>query len=224
MKRILLFLSVFFVFGNAYSQEVNFSRWQLTLDGGWSYRTAEVIDAPPEVESYIEGLRSGYNISGKGVYYFKKFIGAGLNVSVSNYSNEANNLNTKEGIMRNVSDNITIGYIAPCVGFRVTVKEKHSFPFDASVGVLWYKDKGYANTNLAEINGATLGVGIGAGYDYAITKNVAVGVKMSLLSGTLNSYTLRLNGGYKQTVNLEGTEQRENLSQFNLLAGVRFNF
>ena len=223
MKRVLLFLSIVFVWGNAYSQELDFTRWQITLDGGWSYRTAEVIDVTPEMKSYIEGLKSGYNISGKGVYYFKKFMGAGLNVSVSNYYNEADRLYTREGIMRNVSDNITIGYIAPCVGFRVTAKEKHSFPFDASIGVLWYKDKGYANSNLIEINGTTVGLGIGAGYNYAITKNVAVGVKMSLLSGTLTSYTLRINSGYKQTVDLEAGKQ-ENLSQFNLSAGVRFNF
>jgi len=236
MKRVLLFILTVFVVGNIFSQEDDYTHWQISLDGGWSYRIAETRDASPEMKSYLKGLKSGYIISGKGVYYFNKFVGAGLNVSVSRYYNEADKITeslkpifnsfpyTDTFTYFNISNNITISYAAPCVGFRVIATEKHSFLFDASVGVLWYKEKGYANSQAWEKSESTLGIGIGTEYSYSITKNIAVGVKMSLLSGNLTSYTLQMNNGYKQKMNLDSDRYYENLSQFNLSAGVRFNF
>ena len=233
-KKLFLFVFTIFITGNVYPQESDFQAsdslksdfiyWRFSLDGGYSYRMGKNKEVYPDMKSYAEGLRSGYNISGKAMCYINKYVGFGLNVSVSKYSNEADKLNEGREVLKNVSDDITIGYVAPCIELRAVVNERHSFPFDFNVGYLWYNDEGTVYATVAEISGATVGFGLGAGYDFSIIKNIAFGVKMSLLVGRLSSYDLVLNNSqHKEKIELD-SDNYESLSQFNLSAGVRFNF
>ncbi len=204
----------------AYSQNQSYDRIHISLDGGWSYRIAPVTEnVTPEVKSYIKGLKSGYNLSGNALVHFNKLIGAGIDLSLSKYQNEENNLDG----YTNISGNVTISYIAPCAGFRFIAKEKHIFLLTASIGVLIYKEEQQFDWQHLEMTGTTLGIRAGAGYSYAITKNIAAGAKVSLISGTLYSYDQRINGGRKQKIRPEEDEY-EGLSQFTLTGGIRFNF
>jgi len=228
-KKLFLFVFAIFVTGNMYSQESDsqepdFIHWRFSLDGGYSYRLAKNKEIYPEAKSYVDGLKSGYNISGKAMCYVNEYAGFVLNISVSKYDNEVDRLSVGREVLRNVSDNVTIGYVAPCAELRAVVNERHSFPFDFSVGFLWYNDEGRFNSTLGEMWGSTIGFGLGAGYDFSIIKNIAVGVKMSLLLGRITSYDVEINNsGFTQKVKLDEDEY-ESLSQFNLSAGVRFNF
>ena len=197
------------------------SRCQISLYGGWSYRLGEVREPINDIKSYAKGLMSGYNISGTGSCYFNEYLGMGLIVSISNYYNEASNVYTGR-TFDNLSDDITIGYIAPCFALRVIGNEKHTFLFDTSIGILWYNDRAHINSQLVKITGINMGFGFDIGYSYSIVKNIAVGVKMSLIAGYLSSYILQTKD-MEQEIKLD-KEDYESLSQFNLTAGIRFNF
>jgi len=221
--------------GNAYSQEqdsqVSDSQeadsvyWQFSFDGGYSYRTGEIKEVYPEVVSYLNGLRSGYLISGKGICFINKFVGIGVSVSVSKYYNEADKLNAGREIIKNVSDDITIGYVAPSVEFRAYASDngRHVLPFDISIGALWYKDDAQFNSKSVVLSGTTIGFGVGAGYDFSVTKNIAFGIKTSFIFGYLSSYYTDINNnGVKERNKLD--DDKESLSHFKLSAGIRFNF
>ena len=185
---------------------------------GFGWRVAETASGlSREEKDYIKGLKSGMNFE-IAAYYNAKNIGIGA--KFSNYSATSNGIlrgNNINGqpvyVSVNTKDNIT--FFGPSVMFSNHTKPtKHKIAADVSLGVISYTTK----TGSVKGTGSTFGMEVGAGYQYALTKNVMIGPKLSATAGTLNK--MSYNG---QTVKF-ADDQKEGLARVSLSAVAVFRF
>ena len=228
MKKIAIILgTALLLFSNQVtSQEsVTNRNVRLSVELGYGYRLGKIAENTlAEVEDHIRKLKPGFNIEAHSDY----FIGPqwGLGIAFSNFLS-GNTTNFKTPVLLNgfpvfsLSEEITITYIGPEVVFRsVSANEKHSFTSHFSIGYMKYKNNLKINGFASAIDGTTLGLGLGARYDYHITPVVAIGASVNMIGGTLSEVTDSL-GDFSETRKLSD-EEKESLSRVGINAGVRF--
>ncbi|MDR1347133.1 MAG: autotransporter outer membrane beta-barrel domain-containing protein [Prevotellaceae bacterium] len=203
-----------------------YPHFRFALNGGWSYRTAKIVDIQPDFKEYARDLKSGFHYNMDMFYYFTEMFGVGLKYNNALFSNEINNVqvtyddgSTKYGKM---SDNIQINFIGALFSGRFfNAKKKNCWLTDIGLGYLGYKDKITLVSDTQTLKGNTLGFYVSVGYDIGISKNFALGFQLSVVTGSLNQFKLT-DGNRTETIKLE-KDKYENLSRIDLSIGLRFN-
>ncbi len=195
------------------SYKPEYPHWRLAFNGGWSYRLASLPDGLSSAEKeYLKKLKSGFSISCDVTYFFMEALGVGLKYDLYKSSNSLSGL----------SDNISIPFIGPAFATRVFNQDKTNYWFfNLAFGYMGFKDKGTASGQSGTIKGGTAGVAMDIGYDFAISKNWAAGVQVSLLSGMITELDYTINGT-TQKKKLE-KDQYEGLGRMNISVGLRCN-
>ena len=236
MKKTLIALVVFITASISVSGQVivtsdrsvfnPYPKWRIAVHGGYSYRIGRTDPSASQfVTDYIKKLKHGYSYGAEVTWYFGNTFGLGL--CYDDYHSARSEYVTgtsDEGDSRTgeMSDCIDIRFIGPIASYRaVSSGNKHYFMFNFGAGYLGYWDKSELFDSLV-LRGDTFGYMAEFSYDYAITRKIAIGVSLSMISGYLTSYRKKENGGYVQKIDLEKGSY-EGLVHLNVSAGIRFN-
>ena len=120
-----------------------------------------------------------------------------------------------------IKDTYTIPTIGPVFTIRQPLSNKKSDLFSKySLGFMGYTNKGELNGNSYHIKAHTAYFSFEAGYDYWLSSNVGVGIKLSLIAGSFSKYTL-VGDRSKKEFDL-GKENKEGLGRLDLSVGIRF--
>ncbi|WP_148043553.1 hypothetical protein [Chryseobacterium sp. G0240] len=185
---------------------------------GYAWRVAETPSGlSREERDYIKGLKSGLHLD-LAAYYHLQNIGIGLKFSYYNASSNGM-LSVRNDQGYNVSfpvsttDNIT--FFGPSIMYsNYNEPTSHKLFFDLSLGVISYTTK----TGGVKGTGSNIGLDAGFGYQYALSRNLFIGPKLSVTGGTLNK--MKFNG---TTVNFDDN-QKEGLTRISLSGVVTFRF
>lgn len=192
------------------------SRIRFGINGGYSYRTATLVDGVPStLTSYMESLKSGYHYGMDFMYFFNDCLGIGFKASKFTSGRKQ----TQGG---NIRDDISIGFVGPEFCTRLLSKNKISDLFVAiAVGYSGYKDDGYYNYPMV-VKGNTIGLGMDLGYDIGLSKTWAIGFQLSTILGTLTEIDVTHGS---QTLHLElEKDSYESLARVDLSVGLRCRF
>ncbi len=202
---------------------IDYPQFRLAITGGYAYRTGKLPDGVgTTTEEYLKDLKSGFHIGADATYFFSEFMGVGMKYDVfrskseySKYSFSAVRSN------EDLSDDMTINFIGPLfVGRFYDSDKQNCFVMDLGMGYLGYNDDAHLSSDF-NIKGATVGLCWDFGYDITLSKNVAIGLQLSFMLGTLTQYKTNEYGNY-ETVELD-EDLYEDLNRVDLSIGIRFN-
>jgi hypothetical protein len=203
----------------------DYSKFRFAVGGGWSYRTASLPDGAGTAErDYLRELKSGYGLTAQAAWFISETVGIGAlyaghrsKVSKSSVTLSSNGSVYYTGPLR---DDVSIRFIAPVLVTRLVQANKKGVGlFDFSLGYLGYKDVSTMSSNFFRIEGATLGLATGLGYDILLSEHVGIGLNVALITGTLSQVKL-IRGSSSTTIKLDKDEY-ENLTRVEITAGIR---
>ncbi len=198
---------------------------QIALNGGYAFRTARFSsDISGDYKDYLKKLSHGPDFGASlrinltdgftlGLHYDR--FSKSLQASGYTFDEEGNYY---EGT---VSNTHTITFIGASFGALSSYSRnrKHFLCVDLLAGYLGYEDNAEEFGLSYKLTGKTLGYGVGFGYDYKITKHIAIGAEFSYIKGALKE-VLYDDGITKRAIDLGNS--KEGLQRINLKAGVRF--
>lgn len=209
MKSIpLIALSFLAVINNTSAQETlkakrnEPSPFRLAIDGGWGYRIARLSNGLSGVtRELVNGLKPGYTFSAEGTYYFPSGLGIGLQYSNFRSSSEAGMFRAKTAIQ----------YIGPTFSAVAVIGQNANLYIGgtASLGFMHYSQKIMYLNQVETFGKGTFGSTTTAFFDAAVAKNIMIGVKATLASGSFS---------------VNGSKERESLTRIDLSGGIRFVF
>jgi hypothetical protein len=123
----------------------------------------------------------------------------------------------------NFKENIAFNYVGANYLLRMfDSKKKNSWLFAFGLGYIGYKDRFLCdNVEYSKFTAATLGTNLSIGYDIGLSKELALGFKVSLMSGTFRNYKLTINGITTNETMPDNTAEGLGTIQFSV--GLRFN-
>jgi len=206
------------------ASEIKLPRLRIAAGGGWSYRTGKVSDQiPSDFKTYTKELKSGWHYQFDMSYYISERLGLGLKLSDYRAQNEISSIYVvqQDGTMSygKMSDDIRILFFGPMLSTRLIMPNRNSFLFNLSIGYMTYNNEAVLITPYT-FTGETIGLSWDIGYDLMATSNLAIGVQLSFVMGTLFEYKIS-DGTTTQTVKAE-KENYENLSRIDMSLGIRF--
>ncbi len=184
---------------------------------GYAWRVAETPSGLSKQEKdYIKGLKSGLHFDLSAYYHINK---VGIGLKFSNYNASSNGMiavnNSQRGtiyVPLSTTDNIT--FIGTSIMYsNYNDPTKHKLFFDGSLGIISYTTK----TGNIKGTGSSLGLDAGFGYQYALSKNIFIGPKLSMTAGTLTK--MKING-----TTVELGDAKEGLTRVSLSGVATFNF
>jgi len=182
---------------------------QISIYGGYSYRTTEIDDNMPSWQvDYIKGLKSGFHIGTDLTYYFYETTGAGLKFNMSKASNHLNNVTVTDDIGDSytgaIEDNTTIIFIGPAYTTRYFVGDRgNAFIANIALGYLSYSNDVLVPNMQYKITGETFGSAMDLGYEYILKDNLAINIQLSAVGGVLKKQVYKLSDGRTYTDELE---------------------
>ena len=200
-------------------QKYKYPKIRLSFDGGLSYQTKKLEeDTPQELKGFYNRLKSGYQY-GIGIQYFaSKNLGFGLKYSHFRSKKAMNYFINNYGIWNEYIQNedVNIDFIGPTFNFRgMHNKNRNSFIVHVGVGYLHYLDRVLSYGINA--TGHTYGLEFGVNYDLKVAENLAIGVDVSYIMGTLSKWKLS-DGVYSETSDLQ---HNNNLHHLDISIGLR---
>jgi len=204
----------------------NYQHYRISVNGGYSYQTAKVSGSvPSDFKDYIKELKSGYHLGGDLTYYFNEPLGFGIKYYLFKSSNSLDNIyledingNRRYGKM---SDDLTISFIGPTFSTRLLNHDKSNvLLMNMSLGYMGYSNNAVV-IDKYKITGSTMGLAFDFGYDIGLSENLALGIQLSFLTGTLFEYDWN-DGTKTQKIKLERGAY-ESLNRIDLSVGLRFN-
>jgi len=213
------FILLLFLLGTitSYSQS---NKFRFLLDLGYAHRTAKYAEGlSAEEVAYLEDLRGGFKVNFEAAYFFNDRSGIGL--VLDNFTSTASlSLLNEFGYNQDYSEKIVINYYGLEHISRISFgkENNHNIYVPAGLGYLTYLDN--FDNGFIKIEGQTLGVKFGVGYDYVIDENFGIGAGIYYLSGVLRKYDQTIDG-QKETIELEES-QYESLANISFNIGVRF--
>lgn len=203
-----------------------YDRYRFAFNYGYSYRTAKTSNSVPQrFSEYMEELKSGYNYGGSAVIYLSEYFGMGIaynSYRSDNIMEDAllpiDNGELVEGVL---SDDISINTLGMVFSGRFySHNKRNAFLVNATLGYTKMRNEGqYVNPILIE--GANISSTLDVGYDFGITKELAIGVQVSYMASALAEYTLsNRDGSNPQTIKLD-IEEYESLHRLDLNIGLR---
>ena len=199
---------------------------QIALNGGYAFRTAPFPkDMSNDYKEYLKKLSHGLDLGASvrlnlsrgltlGLHYDR--FSKGLQATGYAYDNEGNYY---EGTISNWH---TITFVGTSLGMLSSSSrnQKHFLNVELLLGYLGYEDKAEEFDQSYTLSGRTLGYGIGFGYDYKITKSIALGAEVSYIGGALSK--VRYFDGVHPVQTIDLGKSKEGLQRINLKAGIRF--
>ena len=200
-------------------------KWRLAFQGGFSFRTAKVIDnVSSDYKSYLQKLKKGFHLGGD-INYFPNGNDFGFGVKYNFFSSqnagdfyfEDDNFNL---VNISIEDNITINYVGPSFLLRYpSSRNLNSGYLGVSLGYLSYQDRAQYFDEFT-IKGQTLGAAFDFGYDIATSDEMAIGFQISIVGGVLHKIKIERDSG-TEVIELDDNS-KESLSRIDLSIGIRF--
>lgn len=204
----------------------DFPHFRLAANAGYSYRINKIGDnVPDDFKDYVNKLKSGYHFGGEASYFFTPPLGMGFRYYSFRTSNSMDGVYFEDedgnAYYGTLSDEIAVSFIGPSFSTRIIDYTNHnSFIMSLAIGYM-----GYVNhMELIEpmkMTGNTLGMALDISYDLGLSESLALGFRLSLITGNLFKYDLH-HGGNTTTIELEEGEY-EGLSRIDFSVGLRFN-
>ena len=198
---------------------------QIALNGGYAFRTARFPnDISADYKDYLKKLSRGPAFGASLRFNIKNGITLGLHCDRFSSSNGAyfyandDEGNYYEGEVSNVN---SITFIGVSIGALTANSQnrKHMLNTEVLAGYMGYTNSAEEFGNKYTLTGQTFGLGLGMGYDYRFTQQIAIGVEASYYIGALSKVTYD-DGTRKEIIDLGNS--KEGLQRFNLKAGIRF--
>jgi len=195
--------------------------YRVALNVGSGYLMSFFSDnTTADLATYYSNLKSGRQLSGDVAYYISGALGVGLKYSQFNTRNSAYLVNEDQVQTGTMSDDLSISFIGPSVSTRFpSIKGNNGFLMDFSLGYMKFTDNIVVINGYSE-KGSTMGMSAGFGYDFSISRNLALGIQCSLYYGRLSEY-VRTTNGSSTTIRLN-KESYEKLDRLDLSVGLRF--
>ncbi|NCA85527.1 MAG: hypothetical protein EOM83_08130 [Clostridia bacterium] len=191
-------------------------RWRVGAGIGWSQRTAPIAEGiPSQLKEYMRDLKSGLCYTADVSYFFSEKVGMGVK-----YNQHYSKAEIVSSYQR-MSDEIRIHYVGPFLTARLYGKrQKNSLVVNLALGYTSYKDAGTFNNEAITITGQTAAFSYDVIYDIQLTKNLMLGLQLSLTAGALSQYEETING-HTETIQLPDGEY-EGLGRVDFIAGLRY--
>ena len=211
--------------------KIPYSHWRFALNGGYAYNLGKDVPTfDTRIQTYNNRMRSGLNF-GAEINYFVVNGQMGVGINYENVSSQ----NSLSGVTylsngqifsnNNVSDNLNIQYVGPmytCISRQIKKNGiKNALIINVGMGNLSYTDTKIVDLKNYKITGSTLGTYYSIGYDHFISKNMALGIQLSLITGLLSNYD-RFDGTSTTHVQLDNNSY-QSLTHVSLTVGLRFN-
>lgn len=227
MKKLFVVLLAGFAFGakaqNAPTkQATTIQHVRIALNGGFSQLLGKTSsEVPADARNYVSELKSGSHFGIDATYFTKSDWGIGAKFSQFMTSNSGTtNVN---GMSVSMKDDIKHSFIgASFSGRKTTSNNKHTFVFAVALGYLGYNNDAFLGGQPVKITGETFGSALDAGYDFNLTKNIAIGAQINFTGGALGKLNYE-SGGQGITRTLD-KDQKESMARMDISLGARFNF
>lgn len=200
-------------------QKYKYPKIRLSFDGGLGFRTKKnADDTPQEFKGFYTKLKSGYQYGFGAQYFVSKNLGLGLKYSHFRSKKAMNYFVEHYGNWQEYIQNedVNIDFVGPTFSFRgLHNKNRNSYMMYMGAGYLHYLDRVLSYGITA--SGNTYGLAIGLDYDIKIAENLAIGLDVSYIMGTLSKWKLS-DGIYSQTSDLQ---HNDNLHHLDISIGLR---
>jgi len=153
-----------------------FRKWGFALDFGYSYRVGKVVSGP--YHDFYKKMRSGIAYGADIHYYLSRGLGLGLRYTGHHYSHSDNRL----------SDKVTTNYFAPSFHWRnLNRSENGAFVLGFSLGYVHYSEK---PSIIPKIDKGGVGSTVDVGYDFRLSGNLFLGLKLTFTGGRIKMDTM----------------------------------
>jgi len=217
--------------GKEFYIKISYPHWRLALNGGYAYNLGkEASTFDTRIQNYNNQIKSGLNFGAEINYFFVNGqMGLGINyenVTSQNSLSGVTYLNSDQVFTNNkLSDNLNLQYIGPMyTGISRHIKNDKvidALIVNVGMGNLSYTDTKIVDLRNYKITGSSLGTYYSIGYDRFISKNMALGVQLSLITGLLTNYD-RFDGASTTHFQFDKNSY-QSLSHVSLTVGLRFN-
>lgn len=204
----------------------------ITLGGGLSWRVAQLPEEVNSIEkAFYKDLLSGNSIDATAMYYFNKRLGFGLRynsfLTTALLEDIIVTFDTSSGGSVNVygslKEQTQVSFYGGTFGGRIVNRPVTGYFFyQASVGLLTYKDIVQISYKKQTVKGYTAGLLVSAGYTVLLNKNIGLSIGFNYVSGSLTEYTVTKDG--KTTTQRLPEDQAEGLQHFDFKLGLDFIF
>lgn len=212
-----------------YKHKDIFPHFRIAVDGGWQYRTAKIANnLSAEWKDHYNKMKSGFHYDIQAAYFFTETMGIEPVFSQQLFSHSLGygTLTDEYGKIigtGNANEKIIINYIGANYLVRLfDSKKKNCWLFSIGLGYMGYNDRMlFDNVEKTKITASTFGSNMSIGYDIGLSKEFALGFKVSLVSGTFRNFNQTVNGiTTNQTM---PNKTAEGLGTIQLSVGLRFN-
>ncbi len=197
-------------------------KFRINVEGGYSYRTAEVSgNVPADFKSYIEKLKSGYNIAANFTYFFGEEYGICFHFSRFMTSNSVDGVVVYDIETGNIlgvgkmENNISIAMYGVGLAQRKFLSESILLYASGILGLATYSDDWKLPNKSVEIEGSAFALSGLVGLDFKLDPNWAAGLDILYLLGTVSNF--KVNG---KTADLG----KESLNRFDVNIGLKYFF
>lgn len=212
-----------------YIYEEMYPRFRFAVDAGWQYRTAKTEGSlSSQWKEHINKMKSGFHYDVQAAYFFTETMGVEPMFSQQLFSHSLGNgtLSDEHGNVLGsgyANEKITFSYIGANYIMRYfDSKKKNCWIFSLGLGYLGYKDVFlFDNVAYKTITASTLATVASIGYDIGLSKELALGFKVSATSGMFRDYKETINGSTTNKKLPDNTA--EGLGTIRLSVGLRFN-
>lgn len=200
----------------------------------WSYRFAKIpVGYNKFMTEYIKKLKSGYSYGFDIGFFLNEQTALGFTYNRYNSSMRYDNVvyqltELDTAILGVMSDDISITYYAPTLYFKfANFEESIRLLLSLSIGVTKFEDKG--ETLILDPNdkpemgdvllrGESIGLGLGMSVDFRMDKNIYLGPKIDLFTGTIETISYKDKYGKKT---FQVGEKGESLARISLGGTLR---
>tara|TARA_Y100000385_G_scaffold289512_1_gene359217 strand:+ start:1348 stop:2058 length:711 start_codon:yes stop_codon:yes gene_type:complete len=229
LSALAWFCAITISFAQDMESKASTSKFFFDANYGYTIRNAKTADGLGQVENdMIKKIKQGGNLYLEAGYKINNRSSIGLVYNRFGFKGEIDNVTIvfngvgeRSGTWTNKGN---ISFIGPKYNYQgITPNQKGELMTGLGLGFLSYQEENSINSStLSENKGGTIGILATVSYYHFIGKNIAIGSRIGLISGTLSKIKTTVNGKTTET-NLDDNE-KESLGQFNINAGLRVYF
>jgi hypothetical protein len=212
-----------------YAKKANFPKFRFAIDGGWQSRLAKLADGmSSEWQEHYKKMKSGFHYDLQAAWFFNEFMGVEAMFSQQLFDNSLGSSTLSDsdgGIIASgmLSEQIKFNYFGANYIVRMfDSKKKNCFLMMAGFGYMGYNDRFFDDgEQVNKITAGTSGTNLGFGCDIGISESLALGFKLSFMSGSFRTFKQTFNG--TTTTKTAPENSAEGLGTIKLSVGLRFN-
>lgn len=180
----------------------------------------------PEIQDYLNKLRSGWHYGFASEYFINKYIGFGAVYTCFNTKQEVDSIAIKffsQTYYINLSSTMTINTVASMIYGRLPLVD-NKLLISGGVGPAWlfYRNIGTAVSDSATLKGSSPGLLTSLRVSYEIIPNFSVGLQGSFIHAFLKEFTTD-DGTTQKVITLDKAEY-QNISRFDFSFGIFYTF